>query len=180
MSTPADSYLVLQALGADKAGVLDTLSRACTRSGCQILDSRWVVLGEDFSFGALLRGSWGALAKLEAAIPRLEKKLDSSIQLKRTQRSEQMHLYLPYSIQIISQERRGVIEAITTFLQSHGVHIGEMKTEAYLAPRTLTPMLSVDMVVSVPAKLSFATLRDEFIVYCEDQNLDAVMEPYKN
>jgi glycine cleavage system transcriptional repressor len=180
MTTSTQNYLVLQALGADKQGTLDSLSRACTQSGCQILDSRWVVLGEDFSFGALLRGSWSAIAKLETALPKLEQKLASSIMVKRTQPSEKMRLCLPYSIQIISQERPGVIEAITAFLTRHEVHIGDMKTETYLAPRTHAPMLLVDMVVSIPAKVSFSTLRDDFIVYCEDHNLDAVMDPYKN
>lgn len=181
MTTPTtENYLVLQALGADKLGTLDSLSRACTQSGCQILDSRWVVLGEDFSFGALLRGSWSALAKLETALPRLEEKLASTIMIKRTQPSEKMRLSLPYSIQIISQERSGIIEAITAFWARHEVHIGDMKTETYLAPRTHAPMLLLDMIVSIPAKTSFSTLRDEFIVYCEDHNLDAVMDPYKN
>jgi glycine cleavage system transcriptional repressor len=38
-------------------------------------------------------------------------------------------------------------------------------------------MFSVQMTVNVPRTVHVATLREEFLEYCDEQNLDAVMEP---
>jgi glycine cleavage system transcriptional repressor len=38
-------------------------------------------------------------------------------------------------------------------------------------------MFSVQMTVSIPRTVHVATLREEFLEYCDEQNLDAVMEP---
>ncbi len=38
-------------------------------------------------------------------------------------------------------------------------------------------MFAVQMTVNVPRHLHVATLRDEFLEYCDEHNLDAVMEP---
>jgi len=35
------------------------------------------------------------------------------------------------------------------------------------------------MIVGIPARLHVATVRDEFMDFCDEQNWDAVMEPVK-
>jgi glycine cleavage system transcriptional repressor len=109
------SFLVIQAFGSDKPGALESLSKACAQTGCQILDSRWVVLGDTFSFGALLRGQWACVAKLEASLPKLEKKLNSSIVTRRTDCPPRQSKALPYSVEVISAERPGVLQEVTSF-----------------------------------------------------------------
>lgn len=174
------TFLVLQAFGTDKPGALECLSKACAHAGCQILDSRWVVLGDTFSFGALLRGTWSAVAKLEAALPKLEKKLESSIIFRRTELSPyQSTRALPYSVEVISAERPGVIRDVTSYLVTHKIGVVDMQSETYTAPRTNLPMLLLKMTISIPAKRSISAFRDDFLNYCEEHQLDAVMEPYK-
>ena len=38
-------------------------------------------------------------------------------------------------------------------------------------------MFSVQMTVNLPSEISVAHLRDEFLDYCDLENLDAVIEP---
>jgi glycine cleavage system transcriptional repressor len=38
-------------------------------------------------------------------------------------------------------------------------------------------MFSVQLTVNVPRSIHVATLREEFLEYCDEQNLDAVIEP---
>ena len=52
----------------------------------------------------------------------------------------------------------------------------EMETKTYPAAHTGTPMFSLEMTISVPADSSVKTLRDEFIIFCDDLNLDANLE----
>ena len=38
-------------------------------------------------------------------------------------------------------------------------------------------MFSIQMAINVPATMHLAALREEFHEYCEEQNLDAIIEP---
>jgi len=49
----------------------------------------------------------------------------------------------------------------------------------YAAAHTGTPMFSVHLTVDIPASLQIALLRDEFMDFCDQLNLDAVIEPIK-
>ncbi len=40
-------------------------------------------------------------------------------------------------------------------------------------------MFSVHMNVEIPAKTQISTLREEFMDFCDQMNLDAVIEPVK-
>jgi glycine cleavage system transcriptional repressor len=40
-------------------------------------------------------------------------------------------------------------------------------------------MFSVRMSIGIPADNTFATLRDEFMDFCDSMNIDAVLEPIK-
>ena len=52
-----------------------------------------------------------------------------------------------------------------------------MSTRQYNAPHTGALMFSLQFTVNVPAKVHVAALRDEFLAFCDEQNLDAIMEP---
>jgi glycine cleavage system transcriptional repressor len=44
---------------------------------------------------------------------------------------------------------------------------------------TGTPMFSVHLTVEIPATLQISALREEFMEFCDQLNLDAVIEPVK-
>ena len=54
-----------------------------------------------------------------------------------------------------------------------------MVTRSYSAPHTGTPMFSVNLAIGIPASMHIAMLREEFLDFCDDLNLDAVLEPIK-
>ena len=41
-------------------------------------------------------------------------------------------------------------------------------------------MFSVQMFINIPAGIHIAGLREEFMEFCDQLNLDAIMEPVKN
>ena len=57
--------------------------------------------------------------------------------------------------------------------------IDDLSTGTYAAPHTGTPMFSLHMTLSVPAEESLGKLRDAFIDFCEQRNLDASMTPHR-
>ena len=40
--------------------------------------------------------------------------------------------------------------------------------------------VAVQMIINVPKRLQLAHLREEFMDYCDAQNLDAILEPVKS
>src|SRR5574338_606401 len=68
-------YLVVIALGNREPQTLGELSKLAAHSGCSIVNSHMNRLGKASAITLMLTGTWNAIAKLEAALPALAKKL---------------------------------------------------------------------------------------------------------
>jgi glycine cleavage system transcriptional repressor len=174
-----DTYLVLTALGKDRPGIVDQLSSAILDYGCNIIDSRMTVLGGEFAIILMLAGKWNALAKLEDSLPTLRERLDLNITAKRTEQESQNDNLMPYSVEVISIDHPGIVHDIASFFSAREINIHELITNRYAAAHTGTPMFAVNMIIEIPSKTRIATLREEFLDFCDDLNMDAVLEPIK-
>ncbi|SQI37730.1 Gcv operon repressor [Providencia alcalifaciens] len=62
-------FLVITALGTDRPGIVNTITRLVSECDCNIEDSRLAMFGEEFTFIMMLSGSWNAITLLEAIYP---------------------------------------------------------------------------------------------------------------
>ena len=76
MTTSSQHYLVITALGADRPGIVNTITRHVSSCGCNIEDSRLAMLGEEFTFIMLLSGTWNAITLIESTLPLKGAELD--------------------------------------------------------------------------------------------------------
>ena len=83
----------------------------------------------------------------------------------------------PYLVDVVTLDHEGIVFGLSNFFAARGLEIAEVSTRRYNAPHTGALMFSVQMTVNVPRSMHVATLRDEFLEYCDEQNLDAVIEP---
>jgi glycine cleavage system transcriptional repressor len=173
------SHLVISALGRDHPGIVDALSQVILEAGANIEDSRMTVLGGEFAVLMLVSGNWNAVAKLESALPGLQDKLDLVITSKRTQPRAPQPKLLPYAVEVVTMDHPGIVHEVARFFSSRNINIEDLATDSRMAPHTGTPMFNLTMKISVPADLSIAALREEFMDFCDDLNLDAVIEPVK-
>ncbi len=174
-----ENLLVLSAIGADRNGLVDALTKAIKEAGCNIVDSRMAVMGGEFAMLMLLSGTWDTVAKIENVFPRLERKLDLIIVSKRTAGRNTEDWIMPYAVEVVSVDKPGIVHELAHFFSSREIGIEDMYTSNYSAQRTSTPMFSLHMTIGVPANSSIAALRSEFMDFCDQLNLDAVMEPVK-
>ena len=177
--TSMNHQLVISAVGKDSPGIVDNLSRRLLDSGCNIVDSRMTVLGGEFAILLLIDGNWNNIAKLESLIPSLEKRLDMTIISRRTEPRQTRRDLLPYGIEVVSLDQPGIVHNLARFFSSRNINIQEMATTSYSAAHTGTPMVSVNITVDIPADMQISALREEFMDFCDQLNLDAVMEPVK-
>lgn len=173
------SYLVLSALGKDKPGIVDQLSKAIFDFGCNISDTRMTVLGGEFALLQMIEGQWNQLAKLEDSIEELSRKLELTIITKRTEERLQDKALLPYLVDVIALDHPGIVHHLASFFSSRGINIEDMNTSKYAAAHTGTPMFAVRMTVGIPADQQISALREDFMEFCDSMNLDAVLEPVK-
>lgn len=171
------NYLVMSALGRDRSGIVDALSKAILDTGCNIADSRMTVLGGEFAILLMVEGNWNTLGKLEEAVPALEQQLELTVIAKRTEARENPPPALPYAVDVVSLDHPGIVHQLANFFSQRKINIEDMTTTSYAAPHTGTVMFSVHMTVGIPADTHIASLRDDFMEFCDAINLDAIIEP---
>jgi glycine cleavage system transcriptional repressor len=174
-----NNQLVLSALGEDRPGIIDELSRCILDSGCMILDSRMAVLGGDFALLLQVGGNWNNIAKLENQVAGLEERLGLVIASRRNTHRGPAEDLLPYGVEVVALDQPGIVHNLARFFSQRQINIQEMITSSYPAPHSGTAMFSVHLSVDIPAKTQISTLREEFMDFCDQMNLDAVIEPVK-
>jgi len=176
----SNDYLAITASGEDKVGLVDRLSNKIVDSGCNIEESRMTVLGGQFALIMLVSGPWNALSRLEGQLEPLGEQLGLAVIHKRTKKRERAQPALPYIIEVVAMDHPGIVHKLSAFFSRNDINIEELQTDTYPAPHTGTPMFSVAMTVGIPSDLHIPALREAFLDYCDDLNLDATFEPSRS
>jgi glycine cleavage system transcriptional repressor len=172
------NYLIISAIGLNRPTIISELSRACLQCGCNLLNTKINLLGQDLAVTLFLSGNWGAIAKMETTLPNLEQRLGMSIQARRTQEPNVTGQSMPYTIQITAIDRPGTLNDIADFFLKLGVQIEEVSCHTYIA-HPGTRMASLHFKINIPESAHLATLREEFMTYCDNKNLDGFIEPLR-
>ncbi|NOY73084.1 MAG: glycine cleavage system protein R [Gammaproteobacteria bacterium] len=174
-----ENCLVITALGQDRPGIVSDLSQAILDTGCNILDSRMTVLGGEFAILLMVSGNWNAIAKLESGHKSLGQKFELTVTTKRTNDRSARPELLPYAVDVVSIDHPGIVNQLAGFFSERNINIEDLRTDCYSAPHTGTPMFTVSLVIGIPAATHIASLREQFISFCDEYNLDAILEPVK-
>ncbi|NIM28270.1 MAG: glycine cleavage system protein R [Gammaproteobacteria bacterium] len=174
-----DTHLVISAVGRDRPGLIDELSRAILDCGCNIGDSRMAVLGSELAIMMALSGHWNAIAKLENQLPKLEESLGIKIISKRSEPRTGTENLIPYGVEVVSIDHPGIVYEVTNFFSRRGINVEDLYTSSYSAPHTGAAMFALHMTVGIPSDTAIASVRGDFMDFCDDLNLDAMMAPVK-
>ncbi len=173
------NYLVISAVGEDRPGLVADLSQLIVNCGCNIEESRMSLLGGEFAILMMISGAWNNIAKLEDALPGTAEKLGVTIALKRTQERNGTQERMPYNVEIVSLDHPGIIQQLASFFSKRQINIHDMYTTAHRAAHTGSTMFNLSMTIEIPAGTHIATLREQFMEFCDHLNLDAILEPVK-
>ncbi len=171
--------MVISALGEDRPGIVNELSKVILDSGCNILDSRMTVLGGEFAVILMVEGNWNTIAKLEGAMTGLQDKLKLTITTKRTAVRPSKSDVLPYMVEVVSIDHPGIVNQLACFFSERNINIEDVRTDCYAAPHTGTPLFTATMIVGIPSSVHLASLREQFMNFCDEYNYDAIIEPVK-
>jgi len=170
-----ENLLAVTAIGPDRAGLVRDLSQAISSAGGNIQESRMVTLGSEFAVLMLVAGNWATTAKIQSQLENLQG-TGLTVTVRET-RPRPATSSAPYTIDVITLDHEGIVYALSSFFAQRGMEIAEVNTRRYNAPHTGAAMFAIQMTVNVPAAAHVGTLRDEFMAFCDEQNLDALIEP---
>ena len=171
--------IVISAIGRDKPGIVQAISKAILSCGGNIEESRMTTLGSEFASLMLVSGNWHTLNRLETALDKLGGEDGLSFAIRKTNERDIKADRLPYAVDVIALDQQGIVYELANFFSERNIEIADVATRRYAAAHTGAPMFAVQMAINVPASLHVAQLREEFLEMCDRLNLDAILEPVK-
>ncbi|MFM8332297.1 MAG: glycine cleavage system protein R [Candidatus Methylumidiphilus sp.] len=172
--------LVLTVAGEDRPDLIEELARTVRDCKCHILESRMTELGSEFAGHLLVDGNWNHIVKLENALEAMAVRYRMKIASLRTkeQRPTEENV-IPYGVDVFASDQLDNIHELADFFTKRGIKILDLSTSRYPAPYSATPLFMARIIVKIPVNLRIVSLRDEFLEFCDQQNLDAILEPVK-
>jgi glycine cleavage system transcriptional repressor len=172
--------LVITVLGLDRNDLIMELTRTIKDCKCAVLESRMTELGAEFAAHLLVEGNWNCIVKLENALEGLSNRLELKITtLRAREPAETEEGGLPYAIDIFAMDKSNNIHELAVFLTARSIKIVDITTSRYSAAYSGTPVFLAHIIVTVPVGLRIVTLREEFLDFCDQLNIDAILEPVK-
>ena len=173
--------LSITALGSNQINFIVEILPAIRDCNCSILEIRSSRLGKSAAAYLLVQGNWNQIAKLETTLDNIQKRLDIKLNLLRPEQKdkEKEKDCLPYSLETISLDRDNVVESITSFLFDREIAIEEIAGSSYQAAYIQSAVFSTKFIILIPSQLPLLTLREEFLDFCDQLNIDAILEPVK-
>jgi glycine cleavage system transcriptional repressor len=172
--------IVLSAVGTDRTGIVQQITKVILDCGGNIEESRMTALGAEFAMLMLVSGNWHTLGKLESGLDKLTEDGSLIINLKKTGQAASKEDCLPYAADVVCLDHPGVVFGLADFFASREIEIADLITRRYPAAHTGAPMFAVQMTINVPGSIILSQLRDEFMEYCDHENLDSILEPIKS
>ena len=171
--------IVISAIGTDRTGVVQDITKDILECGGNIEESRMTTLGSEFAMLMLVSGNWHTLSRLEQKLEKLTGDGNLTVTIRKTSEAVSKEDRMPYAVDVVSLDQQGIVYNLANFFASHDIEIADVATRHYSAAHTGAPMFEVQMAVNIPASVHVAHFRDEFHEFCDQMNLDAILEPVK-
>ncbi len=170
MTTSSQHYLVITALGSDRPGIVNTITRHVSSCGCNIEDSRLAMLGEEFTFIMLLSGTWNAITLIESTLPLKGAELDLLIVMKRTTARPRPAMPSTVWVQVEVPDSPHLIERFTALFDGHEMNIAELVSRTQPGDENAIPTLFIQITAHSPASQDASNIEQAFKALCTELN----------
>ncbi|WP_166423843.1 ACT domain-containing protein [Paraglaciecola sp. 20A4] len=168
--------LIITILGANKVTMLSTLTDVVSAAGCNILDSRQAVYGQDFSLTMIVEGLQSAIVRVELAIPVACQQLDLLSMMKRTKRHSKQNLEHLADVEFSGVDALGVIKEVTQFFSTFCVTVSALRLKTIQTPAEENAQVKCKMVVSMPHDINLIDFESQFHSLLEGLHLHGAIK----
>jgi len=172
-------YIALTALGLHQNKIISELAKLAYKNDCNIEDSRVIALGEEIALAMMISGQWNNIAKFETGLEAIESTLGINVLVKRTQLTVHKTPLLPYTVHVVALDHPGIVYELTHFFTTQQIRIASLHTDTYHASQSGSQMFALNMDVCLDANVNIGNLRENFLMLCDELNLDGIIEPNK-
>lgn len=167
-------YAILTAIGADRPGLVDEVSRFIFEHGGNVEDSRMVNLRGQFAMMVLIGANDEALARIRQGLPDLSRqsRLHAELHPAEAARAGASAQALPYRLTASAMDQAGLVHRIAHLLRTMNVNIESLETRLAAAPITGAPVFEMDLAISVPRDTPISKLRQSVGALCDELNID--------
>lgn len=173
--------LALTVLGNNQINFIGEILPVVRDCNCNIVEIRSSHLGQSAAAYLLIQGNWNQIAKFENCLDNIQKRLEIKIHTLRPDQKDKDKGKdcMPYSLETISIDKDSVVESITSFLFDRDIGIEELSGSSYQAPYIQSSVFSTKFVILIPPQQHLLSLREELLDFCDQLNIDAILEPIK-
>jgi glycine cleavage system transcriptional repressor len=168
--------LIITILGSDQFGVLSKLADTVSGVGCNILDSRQAVYGQDFSLTMIIEGSQSAITQAECLLPQTCQKHNLLSMMKRTKKHCKQNLEHLADVIIHGESTPGLIDHITAFFKQHNISVSAFRLK-FLDNNendsAIDNPMKCKMVISIPHELEVEKIESALQQLLQPLNLEA-------
>ncbi|MBD2809671.1 glycine cleavage system transcriptional repressor [Xenorhabdus sp. Vera] len=170
MPTSEQHFLVITALGTDRPGIVNTITRLVSTCGCNIEDSRLAMFGEEFTFIMLLSGSWNAITLIESILPQKGAELELLIVMKRTRCGVQKKFPSTITVKVDVDDSPRIVERFTSLFTTQNLNIAELVSKTHPAERKKPARLQIQITGHHPLDDNGTIFKETFHQLCSELN----------
>ena len=160
------TYLVLTAIGDDRPGLVESLSQVITENSGNWLESSMSQLAGKFA--GILRVSVSD-EDAELLIKRLNELSDRlKLVIERVDRHESIEIPSTVKLNLVGNDRPGIIREISHELTKMAVNVAQLTTECVPAPMTGDTLFKAEAQLQVPQGLNLDRLQCELEQLADD------------
>lgn len=165
--------LVITAIGEDRPGIVNELTKILLNANLNVEDSRMSVLGGEFAVMLLVTGSETSITSIKQQKEELSTSLNLNLLIKPTTSRSNNEDHTSYKITVEGMDNPGIVHKLANYLSQNSINIVNMQTDSGHAPHTGTPMFTVNMLVDIPSTQDIDQIQDEFADLCDELSMDA-------
>ena len=166
-------HLVLTVLAPDKPGRVERIAQCIAEQGGNWLESRLMRLAGQFA--GILRVGVPAEAH-DALLAALQALASQGIRVLVAEAGiEQSCTWKPIAMELVGNDRPGIVRDITRLLSEQGVNVERLVTEVRPAPMSSESLFHADALLAVPLTLSLASLQARLESLADDLMVELVL-----
>jgi len=148
--------LVMTVIGPDRTGLVESIARLVAEHGGNWLESRMCRLGGEFAGIVRVAVPASQRPMLEAALGKLS---DLTIVVHWDGPIQSIAQATLVALEVIGQDRPGIVLEITRALSAQGINVEELATECVSAPMSGEALFQARAKILVPANVVLDKLR---------------------
>ncbi|WP_428771801.1 glycine cleavage system protein R [Vibrio sp.] len=175
-------HLVITAVGTDRAGVCNQVVHLVTQSGCNIIDSRIALFGNEFTLLMLVSGNANNISKVETTLPLLGQEHDLITMMKRTSPHAPQNIAYTLEVFIESDDRPGLTEQFTQFFADRQIGLSSLSAQTINKDKVHSQkdQFHIALTATVDGDCNLMQLQEEFDDLCKALEVQGSLNFLKN